>query len=117
MLGPEVVGRGRGWTAVLRAVRDAARHRAAPPPTLPGHAGGSHFSSSAPLSAYFPEAVKGFVQSISYLMQQQELSVDIALSITACAEGAGGTEGCAGSLGFGSTASAAWPNQALYHWS
>ena len=45
-------------------------------------------------------------------MQWQELSVDTALSIAACAEGAGGSEGCASALGFGTTASAAWPNQA-----
>lgn len=54
-------------------------------PALPGHTSSSCFLSSAPLSAYFPETAKGFVQSIGYLTWWQEVS-DIAFSIAACAE-------------------------------
>lgn len=105
MLGAEAVGKGK-------RPGHSAGHGAAPPPDLPGHAGSSNFSS-APLPAYCPEDLKGLVQSISYLTQWQRFSVGIALSITACAEGAGGLEGCPGALGFGTAAGAAWPDQAV----
>lgn len=73
-------------------------------------AGSSQPPSSAPLSAPFPEAVEGFVQSSCYLTQWQEPSVVIALSIPAHAAGAG-ESGAVLLLRVWDHCSAAWPHQ------
>lgn len=121
--GPLSTSVGPLWGSWLRwAVREQKARRGGPQ-AVPGASGSRHGQlsagssqppSSAPLSAPFPEAVEGFVQSSCYLMQWQEPSVVIALSITAHAAGAG-ESGAVLLLRVWDHCSAAWPHQALWH--